>query len=343
MIEQSRIDRLKMDWDLLTNVMALADIKPTHGWWIGPCPLCGGTDRFNMKQTAQGWRWLCRKCTGGKYHDSIEMMMKLWNVSFQAAVERMDGGSKISEEESLRLAIRRAEAAKQQLEAQIALANEKLADLRSAAAWVKWHDSMDEIGRDLWAARGITDQFWQDWWQLGVDPMHDFYIKGKGKWQSPTLTIPVFGLGWDIRQVKHRLLAPPTEHDRYRPEMADLPPAPFIGDPDQESISGRAVLVEGEIKAMVTMQTLADETTAVIGLPGKSTISTALPVLKDADPVIFVPDPDMADDEIKGVVDQIGASRTRIVKLPEKIDDAIIEFNLDRQWLRNVLNTAWRI
>ncbi len=49
------------------------------GEWAGPCPFCGGQDRFHVQPQAEGGgRWLCRGCTGGKWQDALEFGVRLW-------------------------------------------------------------------------------------------------------------------------------------------------------------------------------------------------------------------------------------------------------------------------
>jgi hypothetical protein len=54
---------------------------------VGPCPLCGGTDRFVVKHAPDGDLWLCRKCGGDqKYHSAIEFIMRRDHLPFKAAL-----------------------------------------------------------------------------------------------------------------------------------------------------------------------------------------------------------------------------------------------------------------
>ncbi|MBX3057453.1 MAG: toprim domain-containing protein [Anaerolineae bacterium] len=69
-----------MDAQTINQTTRLADLvgnlKPHGRYYIGPCPFCGGRDRFNVKRTDYGDRWLCRKCTGGRYQDAIAFLMQ---------------------------------------------------------------------------------------------------------------------------------------------------------------------------------------------------------------------------------------------------------------------------
>lgn len=59
----------------------------------GPCPFCGGKDRFHVQPYAtRGPRWFCRQCTGdigadGKWQDIFDFIQKEKNISFNQAFE----------------------------------------------------------------------------------------------------------------------------------------------------------------------------------------------------------------------------------------------------------------
>jgi hypothetical protein len=53
----------------------------------GPCPVCGGTDRFSINVKKQVW--ICRKCQAGG--DVIELVLHLDGLSFVEAVRLLTG------------------------------------------------------------------------------------------------------------------------------------------------------------------------------------------------------------------------------------------------------------
>ena len=63
------------------------------GEWAGPCPFCGGRDRFHLQpQAPGGGRWLCRQCTGGRWQDGIALGQRLWpTLPFREVCERLSG------------------------------------------------------------------------------------------------------------------------------------------------------------------------------------------------------------------------------------------------------------
>lgn len=63
--------------------------QKTHDEYAGPCPFCGGTDRFIVwTQPDQGNpRFWCRQCTISG--DAIDLLVKRDNLSFAEAIERL--------------------------------------------------------------------------------------------------------------------------------------------------------------------------------------------------------------------------------------------------------------
>ena len=94
---------LKQKVDLLalagqaTNLQRVAGSG--GGEWAGPCPFCGGTDRFHVQPlTADGGRWLCRHCSEGKWQDAIAYGQRLWpGLSFRQVCERLAGDGALVE------------------------------------------------------------------------------------------------------------------------------------------------------------------------------------------------------------------------------------------------------
>lgn len=55
------------------------------GEWAGPCPWCGGNDRFRVWPEHDGGRYWCRGC--GKAGDAIQYLRERRGLSFRAACE----------------------------------------------------------------------------------------------------------------------------------------------------------------------------------------------------------------------------------------------------------------
>jgi hypothetical protein len=66
--------------DLVALVPGLHRAGQYH---IGPCPFCGGKDRFTIKHTGEGDLWICRNCGDDKYHDAVAFLMRAEGRSFK--------------------------------------------------------------------------------------------------------------------------------------------------------------------------------------------------------------------------------------------------------------------
>jgi phage/plasmid primase-like uncharacterized protein len=85
LIEQARAVRL----DVLAAERGFSLIRIRHGReLVGPCPSCGGTDRFSINTVKQVWN--CRGCRVGG--DVIALVQHLDGVEFSEAVARLVGG-----------------------------------------------------------------------------------------------------------------------------------------------------------------------------------------------------------------------------------------------------------
>ena len=78
------------------RAISIANVAREHGLalkkcgheFVGPCPYCGGTDRFSINVTKQVFN--CRGC-GGKGRGAISFVMWLGGCGFRDAVETLTG------------------------------------------------------------------------------------------------------------------------------------------------------------------------------------------------------------------------------------------------------------
>jgi DNA primase len=63
------------------------------GEYAGPCPFCGGVDRFRVQpyNDSKG-RWMCRHCTEGRWRDAVAYVQRRDNVDFLEACKRLGSG-----------------------------------------------------------------------------------------------------------------------------------------------------------------------------------------------------------------------------------------------------------
>jgi len=215
-------------------------------------------------------------------------------------------------------------------------AERALEGLRSSKVWQHYHDQIGREGRAYWTNRGIPESL-QNYWKLG---WIDEYILNchDETYLTQSATIPIFGLGWQPVNVKHRLLQAPDNAGKYRYEIHGQPQPSFICNPDI-SLDGLVYAIEGEIKGMVVWLTLADRDVHMVGLPGCTPSSEAVSQLQQAERVVLVLDPG-AEDAARKLAIAIGVKRCRILIPPMKIDDAILAIKPTKQELGRLLNMA---
>lgn len=74
-----------------TNLVDLVGgLKRNGRYHVGPCPFCGGRDRFNVKEADGVQLWICRQCGDGRYQDAVSFLMKRDGLTFREVVG--DGG-----------------------------------------------------------------------------------------------------------------------------------------------------------------------------------------------------------------------------------------------------------
>jgi hypothetical protein len=215
----------------------------THGGeYAGPCPFCGGTDRFHVVP-ATG-KWYCRQCTprGG---DAIDYVQRRDQVAFQAAVEFLVSNTACIPGLHMRVrpSVRPVTAphwtqpawqqAAQALvqEAEICLAD----DIEGGAA------------RAYLSDRGLWPETWQAW-RLGY---HHAWHPSRRE-ALPAITLPWFGADGMLQAVQYRFFGPGiARHDRFGQRAGGQ--RSLLGLHRQ---SGRATLIitEGELNAISCWQ-----------------------------------------------------------------------------------------
>jgi DNA primase len=92
MIDIENIKRTTNLYEICGKDTPLKKVSSTSGGeYAGPCPMCGGNDRFRI-QPGSG-RWLCRHCTDGKWHDVIEYIKRRDHLDFIGAIKKLGGPS----------------------------------------------------------------------------------------------------------------------------------------------------------------------------------------------------------------------------------------------------------
>lgn len=314
-----------------------AQFHKVQGSYRSHCPLHGGDGKnnFSIYQDAGKLKWKCHSANCGQ-GDVIDFVMVWKNLDLKGAIQYLTGDEAITPEEAVQFSSERAERAQQWKEQKEQEYKDALHELWRARAWEMYYHNLlvNNQARRLWNDRGVPDVF-QDIWQLGYTDKFSYYTDA-GRWISPSLVIPIFAVGQDEPiNIRHRILNPANPTDKYRPERAGLRSAPFIADPQNEH--ERVLVVEGEIKAMVSYIALDDSMLQVYGVPGKNNFSALMDTLKDREVYILF-DPDAGEQAVQAARDVKG----KVINLKIKVDDAINAGYLIGNDLRRLMMSARR-
>jgi len=277
--------------------------------WAGPCPWCGGRDRF--RAFARGNFW-CRPGVG--------------HCGKAGWLDELDGQKPLTKEELLELRVSALERKQQELEQRMTVLEQM-------------HQSQDHIHyHKLLTDQGLGFEYWQ---AEGMKPATIIkYLLGYCT-SCPTLpgyasyTIPVMACGklWNIR---HRI-ARPTDGGKYRPHLPGLPSMLFNYDELKRTDSSRILILEGEKKAMVVSQETGLANVATMGMQNfkPEWVGKFGNQWRE---VLVCYDPD-ATEKARDVAAMFG-KRGRVVTLPAKADDFFVKHGGTAAEFDYILSTA---
>ena len=279
------------------------------------CPLHGGRDAnaFHVYSDGGKQKWKCFSgaCGGG---DALDFVQAWRGWDLKQAYEFLGGETQYDPQEMKRLADERHERARLELEDKQRRMEAARKELQVAEKHLFYHESMGQWAKDLWSARGL-DEGLQSFFMLGA--CADFVV---GDHHTPTLTIPIFSETNELLNIKHRLINPKNPKDKYRPETHGLGAfPPLLAVPAMGYDGELIVVVEGEIKAMVTWTKLPPFDFQVIGVGGKNAFKPLTEKLFGKK-VVVIPDPG-GEKEALELAQKVGG---RILYLPEKVDDYLL-------------------
>jgi hypothetical protein len=223
---------------------------------------------------------------------------------------------------------------------QKAQAERALDILAKERRWITYHENLEksQSARELWAESGIPVD-WQDFWKVGYVPEKTFEHDGVF-YTRPALCIPKFDFGWKPTNIDFRLIDPPENVGKYRP-LADLPAAAFISTPNETELRDEVFVVEGSKKAMVLSIRTGKDVKQVFGVPGCMSWAGVDERLRDKCGRVWVLfDPDAPHAAYK-FARSVGES-ARVVELPLKPDDAILQARMTKQEFGRFLRQAVR-
>lgn len=299
------------------------------------CPIHGGKDAnaFAVYNDMGKEHWVCFSgdCGTG---DVIDFVMKWQGCDFKRACEFLGGDTQTDPIEMERLARVRVEVAKKELEDKQARHDAALKELQFAQKHLHYHQTMGDWARTMWGDRGL-DEGMQDFFMLGS--RDDFAISDD--YHTPTLTIPIFGEQMQLLNIKHRLVNPQKEKDKYRPEKSGLGAFPsFLAIPTMGFDGGLIIVTEGEIKAMVTWASLSEPDIQVIGVPGRSQFKSISSKLQGKK-VVVIPDPGAEKDALE-FAKCVHAS---FLPMPVKVDDFILQTSITANNFYSLIRQARKV
>ena len=154
----------------LVNRLGIANLRPIAGELIGPCPMCGGRDRFGINISSRAF--LCRKCDlrGG---DQIALVMQVLGMKFYERDEATGarcyppldwlfgvGSAQADPAEIERRRARAAESDRKQREATERYRAKAIADAKSI--WTRSRPGSMGVVRAYLLARGMTAKMLPD-------------------------------------------------------------------------------------------------------------------------------------------------------------------------------------
>lgn len=271
-------------------------LKRTGNEAHGPCPRCGGTDRFAIFEDGGYW---CRQCGDSGWLDD-------------------DKRRPMTEAELTQIRLKR-------LEYQQAEHDRRLSALETMHASQDhlryWHNmEVHTEAIEYWDSQGMSLQTIDDY-LLGYCPRCPTDRDGRASY-----TIPVLAAGklWNIR---HRLIGA-DDGDKYRPHVAGLPAMLFNADfltREGDSV----IIVEGEKKSIIAAQTGF----ANVGLMGKSGFKPEWAAKFARFKTVHVAlDPDALDQAAE--ISALFKGRGRVVYLYDKLDDMIVKHGATAEDIR---------
>jgi hypothetical protein len=292
--------QVNQTFDLVTYAGNLVSLKPAKNYQIGPCPMCGGRDRFQIKRTQTGDVWLCRKCSPGKYKSAIDFLMTFHNEKFIDALQRAGGDITAP-------APRQGKPVQAPAPVQVLPPEEWQRDaweFVTAAAERLTDTAEGEQGRRYLLARGISPA------------MMDSALLGFAEaYGRPAIVIPWTDTGNVITAVKYRFIDPLASQDKGRRFSMMAGSMPYLYGCDIIRDSDKTLLfVEGELNAVSIMQTRPEGVSVISGGSegnGNAALLRALARHYDR-VVIWTDDPEKG----RGIRERMNRPEARLLKSP---------------------------
>jgi DNA primase len=326
---------LKTQIRILDLVGGLKKVASTGGGeYAGPCPFCGGNDRFRVQPSQN--IWLCRKCTNGVWRDVIDFIARRDNVSLAEAARIIAGGSLPTVSQDGQEA-GKLEGYKGGYHAYTPPDGDWEAQAMEAIAICEGNLYSDQGKRALayLHKRGLTDQTIKAF-RLGYSPGEEI----TGLWVTHGITIPAI-INNKVWYIKIRTN---KKDPKYTLVKGSRPAALYNGD----NLINKpyALIVEGEFNAMIAWQQTQDiNDICGIGSMGAAGNRPDLvswgPFFIGRDLILALYDDDQAGESGAVALFETLGNRVKFTALPQGVGD-LNDWHLAggdvRHWLASEIN-----
>jgi len=302
-MQVSAITAAKERVELLSFAQELTELKRvTPKEWHGPCPICGGTDRFRVHTQKQ--TWACRKDSHTPSHgDVIDLAALAWNISTIEAAKKLSG-------EDYTPTTRRTPIQKER-----GAADHEAKEWQSRA-----RGTIEEAvkalpnsaGLTYLESRGITLETCKRY-HVGYRERVPVPVEGNVEYH-PGIVLPLIGKGGEVCAVKHRLLDPPAPKFRFV-QMKGSRAVVFGGH--ALSHTRDIVVTEGEINALSIAQALKGARDVLSPGSEALTVSTAVALLAHYERVVVWMD---SREKIEAAIEKHSTARLRWIASPRDHD-----------------------
>lgn len=246
--------------DLAGELTQLRRISATK--YSGPCPICGGYDRFTIN--VHMGLWNCRHCHEGssKWDDTISLVRKARKIGFAEAVEYINGGISTGTVRRVEVAVSHDETPDEKAKVASWLSS---AGREAEAAHERLMSPAGAAGAAYLESRGLEPETWRRF-KLGY--RQDVPLPGTlGKKKAEAIVMPWTGKGkvvamryrflikhtyedQDGRLITSKLTAKSAAHEFHAPFAGRLFGGLGMGAENQRWL----LIVEGELNCMSCWQ-----------------------------------------------------------------------------------------
>lgn len=274
MIDKLQIQDAKERFDLLSYAGQHSELRKVAAKeWAGPCPMCGGNDRFHVR--ADGW--FCRHCKNEPWQDAISLVQMIENCTFADALARMAGNAFTLTPERRRAV---ASAKSRQPADWASKAGAMLATAQEAL-----YSERDNRGAEYLTGRGLTPATWR---RFGLGYKSDCGLPGTWNKETkersyepqPAILLPWYA-GRRLVAIRYRFLQSHNYIDAGGEEQSNKQGALYGSVFEGRVFGGQAlaricedrrtlIICEGEINAMSIYQIVSETSADVLSLGSES-------------------------------------------------------------------------